>query len=78
MSDVQKPAMPLEDIDRLKDQAKRAVGAAEFLAYAEDRARRARAIRDNAIRRLRDGGKTVPEIAAITGLSVNTIKVVIR
>ena len=67
MSEVKKPALPLEDIDRLKDQSKRAVEAIAFGAYAEDRAKRARDIRDNACRQLRAEGKTYDQIAEALG-----------
>ena len=78
MTGVQKPAMALDDIDRLKDQGRRAVEAAAFAAYAEDRAKRSRDIRDDACRKLKASGKTISEIAAITGMSVGMVRVVTR
>lgn len=70
--------MPLDDIDNLTDMVSRAVEASTFVAYAESRVKAGRAIRDDSIRRLRQGGMTVPAIATAVGWSEATVKQVIR
>ena len=60
------------------DQRARSAEAGRFIAYAEARAKAGRAIRDNAIREMRQLGLTVPAIATAAGVSTATVKQVIR
>lgn len=70
--------LPLDDIRDLRDPSARSAEAGRFIAYAEARAKAGRAIRDNAIREMRQLGLTVPAIATAAGVSTATVKQVIR
>ena len=53
-------------------------GLAEALAQAEDRVAELRAARDEAVRRCRGLGHSIPKVAAAAGVSGTTVKSILR
>lgn len=78
VEDPEAPAHRPETLPRIVDPIARAIEAERYSAYAEARARQARAIRDNALRQAREAGRSKPEIARLTGINVATVKAVLR
>lgn len=77
MVDQQKPPS-LEEIGKVRDHAERARQAVTFTTYAETSAREGRAVRDQALRDLKDAKVSIPKIAEQTGVNIATVKAVLR
>lgn len=70
--------LSLEQVKALEDPTQRACEAIRLAHYAEARAKEARVTRDDAIRAMRAAGMSMTEVAAATGLSVHTVKLIFR
>jgi len=78
VSDLRKPAYTVETLPGLADPIVRAREAEITARWMDDRARQARAIRNEAIRAARAARVSKPQISAETGISSATVKGVLR
>lgn len=68
----------LAAIRAITDPTERTRAATTYIDERENEAREGRHIRDNAIRELKRGGVSIPQIAERTGVNIATVKAVVR
>lgn len=73
-----KNPIPPERLRSINDPAERGAEASRYIDFAKSRIDEAREIRDEAIRTLNAGGMSQPKIAEAVGVSVGTVRLVLK